>query len=53
MNSLTQTEKSCVLAEEIGRRYTTIGDILDQNDMNNRKQELRARLWAYNKQIGL
>ncbi len=51
--SLTQTEKYCVLAEELGHHYTTVGNILDQSNVNNRKQELRARLWAYNKNIGL
>ncbi|MDE7323059.1 MAG: ImmA/IrrE family metallo-endopeptidase [Lachnospiraceae bacterium] len=45
--------KSCVLAEELGHYYTTVGNILDQTDEGNRKQELRARLWAYNKLIGL
>lgn len=50
---LTQIEKSCILAEELGHHYTTVGNILDQSDTNNRKQELRARLWAYNKKIGL
>lgn len=49
----TAAEKSCVLAEELGHYYTTVGDILDQSKAENRKQELRARLWAYNKQIGL
>lgn len=49
----TTTEKSCILAEELGHHYTTVGDILDQTDTVNRKQELRARLWAYNKKIGL
>ena len=28
----TQAEKSCVLAEELGHHYTTVGDILDQSD---------------------
>lgn len=46
-------EKACVLAEELGHYHTTVGDILDQNNVENRKQELKARLWAYNKQIGL
>lgn len=46
-------KKACVLAEELGHYYTTSGNILDQSDTNNRKQELRARLWAYNCQIGL
>lgn len=50
---LNITEKSCVLAEELGHHYTTSGNILDQSTAVNRKQEQRARLWAYNRQIGL
>lgn len=46
-------ERKCILAEEIGHFHTTSGNILDQTDAGNRKQELRARLWAYNKLIGL
>lgn len=49
----TSVEKACVLAEELGHHYTSYGNILDQSDASNRKQELRARAWAYNKQIGL
>lgn len=49
----TQKEKACVLAEELGHFYTSTGNILDMSDTANRKQEQRARLWAYNKQIGL
>lgn len=49
----TSIEKACVLAEELGHHYTTYGNILDQSNTSNRKQELRARAWAYNKQIGL
>lgn len=49
----TSSEKSCVLAEELGHHYTTVGDILDQSSVSNRKQELQARMWAYNKLIGL
>ena len=49
----TQTEKSCVLAEELGHHFTTYGDILDQENVQNRKQEFRARMWGYNFQIGL
>lgn len=49
----TSVEKACVLAEELGHHYTSYGNILDQSDTSNRKQELRARAWAYNKQIGL
>lgn len=40
-------EKCCVLAEEIGHHHTTAGDIFDQSSSENRKQELRARGWAY------
>lgn len=50
---MSDTEKACVLAEELGHHYTSYGNILDQSDTSNRKQELRARAWAYNKQIGL
>lgn len=49
----TQAEKSCVLAEELGHHYTTTGDILDQSNAMNRKQEYRARLYGYNLKIGL
>ena len=45
----TDKEKACILAEELGHYYTTVGDILDQNDSNNRRQELIARKWAYEK----
>lgn len=47
----TETEKSCVLAEELGHYYTSSGAILDQSKPENRKQEHHARLWAYNKMI--
>lgn len=50
---MTQVEKSCVLAEEIGHHCTSSGDILDQTDIMNRKQEYRARLYGYNLKIGL
>lgn len=50
---MNTTEKSCVLAEELGHYYTTVGDILDMNVPENRKQERQARLWGYNRVIGL
>ena len=49
----TSIEKTCVLAEELGHYYTTAGDIRDQSHASNRKQELHARLWGYNQQVGL
>ncbi|MDH6430243.1 MULTISPECIES: ImmA/IrrE family metallo-endopeptidase [Paenibacillus] len=51
--SLSDVEKHCILAEEIGHYETTTGDILDQSDIRNRKQELRARQWAYQRIIPL
>lgn len=49
----TEVEKSCVLAEELGHYCTSSGDILDQADALNRKQEYRARLFGYNLKVGL
>lgn len=49
----TNTEKTCILAEELGHHYTSVGNILDMDDIRNRKQERQARLWGYNKLIGL
>nr|DAG37485.1 MAG TPA: IrrE protein [Caudoviricetes sp.] len=48
-----ESEKTCVLAEELGHHYTTVGDIMDQTNTANRKQERRARIWAYHKLLSL
>ncbi len=50
---LSNTEKREVLAEELGHHFTTAGQILDQSTIQNRKQELRARNWAYKKLVPL
>jgi Zn-dependent peptidase ImmA (M78 family) len=53
-NDITTTnEKACILAEEIGHYFTTHGDILDQTKTENRRQEKRARNWAYEKLVPL
>lgn len=52
-NGMTSTEKKCVLAEELGHYHTAVGDIIDQSSVSNRKQEMKGRVWAYNKLIGL
>ena len=52
-HNIPSVHKACVLAEEIGHYHTAVGDITDQIDVENRKQELKGRLWAYNQQIGL
>lgn len=50
---IDDTEKACVLAEEIGHHHTSTGDILDQSKLINRKQEKRARNWAYKRLVPL
>lgn len=49
----TSSEKKCVLAEELGHYYTSVGDILNLSDKNNCKQEALAQSWAYRKVITL
>lgn len=49
----TSAEQTSILAEELGHHMTAYGNILDQDDVMNRKQELRGRIWAYNRLIGL
>ena len=49
----TRCQKAAVLCEEIGHYETAVGNILDQSITANRKQELRGRIWAYNRLIGL
>ena len=49
----TDTEKACILAEELGHHYTATGNILDQSTVENRKQEMRGRFVAYIKLVGL
>ena len=50
---MTIAEKYCVLAEEIGHHETSVGNILDLSSMDNIKQELKARKWAYEKILPL
>ncbi len=49
----TNKEKACILAEELGHHFTTYGDIVDQSDVRNVKQELKARAWAYERLVGI
>lgn len=46
-------QKVCILAEELGHHESAVGDITDQSFVSNRKQELKGRLIAYNKMVGL
>lgn len=49
----TSTEKACVLAEEMGHHFTAVGNIIDQMNIENLKQEQKGRLRGYNRMIGL
>lgn len=49
----TTKEKACILAEELGHHETSSGNILDLSNDSSRKQEHVARMWGYNKLIGL
>lgn len=49
----TSAEKACILAEELGHHYTSVGNILDISDPANAKQERQARMWTYERLIGL
>lgn len=49
----TTSEKKCVLAEELGHYYTSSGDILNQSNLCNKKQEIIARRWAHEELVPL
>lgn len=52
-DNLNSSEKYCVLAEELGHHFTSSGNITDQSKLVNKKQEKRARTWAYEKAVPL
>ena len=45
--------RDVALAEEIAHHDTNVGNILDQTNVANRKQERRTRLLAFDRLIGL
>lgn len=47
-STLNTSEKYCILSEELGHHFKTYGNILDQSDISNKKQELIARRWSHN-----
>lgn len=51
--NLDSKQKACALSEELGHYYTTVGNIINLEDTEATKQERTARLWAYDKQVGL
>lgn len=50
---LNTTDKKCTLIEELGHYHTTAGNILNQSDIRNIKQERLARAWGYRKAVGI
>lgn len=52
-NRISEKEKYCILSEELGHYHKTIGNISDQSKIENRKQELVARRWGYEKLIDI
>lgn len=49
----TSIEKACVLAEEMGHHHTGVGDIVRISGSTDGKQERHARLYGFNRIIGL
>lgn len=52
-SNIGDIEKYEVLAEELGHHNTSYGNIIDQSNFNNIKQEKRARRWSYEKLVGI
>lgn len=50
---MCQSEKACILAEEIGHFKTSVGNITDLRNPENRKQEKTARKWAIRKMLSI
>ena len=50
---VSNCEKGCVLSEELGHFNLTVGHITNQNIFTNKKQELIARRWSYEKLVSL
>lgn len=49
----TTIEKKCILAEELGHYHLNVGNILDQNDIENMRQEYRGRAWGIETLVSL
>lgn len=52
----TQAEQACVLAEELGHHYTSCGNLLTDNEIDNtiiQQQELRAKRWATKRLVSI
>lgn len=52
-NLRSDRERKCILVEEMGHQFKTVGDITDQTKLKNQQQELRARQWGYERLVPL
>ena len=52
-SGLNAAQTADTLAEELEHHYTSYGNMIDMNNLYNRKQERQARLQGYNRMIGL
>lgn len=52
-SNMCTIQKYCILSEELGHHHKTVGDITNQTKIENKKQELIARRWGYEKLIGV
>lgn len=50
---ISNAQKYVILAEELGHHFTTVGDITNQSQINNIKQELIARRWGHEHIVSL
>lgn len=46
-NTDENREKKCILAEELGHHFTTVGDITGEDTIDKRKQEQLGRRWGF------
>lgn len=51
--NMNDISKRCVLAEELGHYFKNYGDITNQEDIKNKKQEIIARRWSYEHLVGV
>ncbi|EBF5125594.1 ImmA/IrrE family metallo-endopeptidase [Listeria monocytogenes] len=49
----SDVEMRCTLAEEVGHHHLTVGNIVNQETINDRKQEKLARNWGYESLVPL
>ena len=52
-NLKTSAQKKCILQEELGHHFTSCGNIIDLQDVVARKQEHKARVWAYKNELDM